>query len=81
MMGAGGCPEASVAEGTRCLGGDSESPSNARRLAASPSQPSACDQEEISPWTPFQDSGSPMGGTDATGSPGCGDQGQLPAPD
>ncbi len=61
MMGAGGCPEAPVAGGTCCLGGDSESPSNARRLAASPSRPSACDQEEISPWTPFEDSGPPRG--------------------
>ena len=41
-------------------------------LPASPSRPSACDQEEISPWTPFQNTGSSTGGTDRTGSPGCG---------
>jgi len=34
------------------LGGDFESPSNARRLAASPSRPPACDQRGIPPWIP-----------------------------
>jgi len=66
MTGAGSCLEAPVAEGGP---------------AASPSRPSACDQEEISPWTPFEYSGHPTGGTDGTGSPGYGGQGQLPAPD